>query len=104
MLLAAPAVATGAEVWRAFAVVGVLGGLTTFSTFSNFSAGIVQRLHDGHAGRAAAGVAAHLLGSLAATSAAFRLAAAPNRAPGRLNDGGARPLGAALQSGRGPGA
>ncbi|MBX3634875.1 MAG: fluoride efflux transporter CrcB [Rubrivivax sp.] len=69
----------GVEVWRAFAVVGVLGGLTTFSTFS---AEIVQRLRDGHAGWAAAGVAAHLLGSLAATFAGFAIAAALNAAPG----------------------
>lgn len=66
------AAATG-EPRASFVVVGLLGGLTTFSTFS---AEIVQRLRDGHAGWAAAGIAAHVLGSLAATIAGFALAAA----------------------------
>ncbi len=74
--LLAPALLAGAaagEARASFVVAGLLGGLTTFSTFS---AEIVQRLRDGHAGWAAAGVAAHVLGSLAATIAGYALAAA----------------------------
>ena len=52
--------------WRLFAVTGFLGGLTTFSTFS---AEVVMALQAGRLGWAAATVATHVLGSLAATLA-----------------------------------
>lgn len=70
--LAWPLLPADSGAWRAFIVVGLLGGLTTFSTFS---AEIVQRLRDGHAAWALAGVAAHVLGALGATVAGFALAA-----------------------------
>jgi CrcB protein len=52
--------------WRLFVVTGFLGGLTTFSAFS---AEVVTMLQAGRTGWAAATVAAHVLGSLAATVA-----------------------------------
>ena len=52
--------------WRLFVVTGFLGGLTTFSAFS---AEVVMLLQSGRTGWAAATVAAHVLGSLAATIA-----------------------------------
>ena len=52
--------------WRLFVITGFLGGLTTFSSFS---AEVVTLLQAGRTGWAAATVATHLLGSLAATVA-----------------------------------
>lgn len=54
--------------WRLFVVTGFLGGLTTFSTFS---AEIVSLLQAGRVAWAAAGIAAHVAGSLLATLAGF---------------------------------
>ncbi|MBX3603288.1 MAG: fluoride efflux transporter CrcB [Rubrivivax sp.] len=74
--LVAPSLLAGVaagEPRASFVIAGVLGGLTTFSTFS---AEIVQRLRDGQAVWAVAGIAAHVLGSLAATIAGFALAGA----------------------------
>lgn len=50
--------------WRLFAVTGFLGGLTTFSTFS---AEVVTQLTEGRLAWAAAGLAAHVLGSITLT-------------------------------------
>ena len=50
--------------WRLFIITGFLGGLTTFSTFS---AEIVTLLREGRLVWAGAGIAAHVLGSLAMT-------------------------------------
>jgi CrcB protein len=50
--------------WRLFVVTGFLGGLTTFSTFS---AEITHLLQQGRLVWAAAGISAHVIGSLAAT-------------------------------------
>lgn len=50
--------------WRLFIVTGFLGGLTTFSTFS---AEVVTQLMAGRTAWALAGVAAHVLGSIAMT-------------------------------------
>jgi len=52
--------------WRLFVITGFLGGLTTFSSFS---AEVVTLLQAGRNGWAAATVATHVLGSLAATVA-----------------------------------
>lgn len=52
--------------WRLFVVTGFLGGLTTFSSFS---AEVILLLQAGRTGWAAATVAAHVAGSLAATVA-----------------------------------
>jgi fluoride exporter len=50
--------------WRLFVITGFLGGLTTFSTFS---AEVVNALHAGRLGWAAATVGVHVVGSLALT-------------------------------------
>ena len=50
--------------WRLLVVTGFLGGLTTFSTFS---VEVVASLLEGRLGWAAATVAAHVAGSVAAT-------------------------------------
>ena len=52
--------------WRLFVITGFLGGLTTFSTFS---AEVVHLLQQGRTAWALGAVAAHVLGSLAATLA-----------------------------------
>lgn len=52
--------------WRLFVVTGFLGGLTTFSTFS---AEVAHLLQQGRLAWALGAVAAHVLGSLAATLA-----------------------------------
>ncbi len=52
--------------WRVFVITGFCGGLTTFSTFS---AEIVVLMQQGRAMWAVAAAAAHLLGSVAMTSA-----------------------------------
>jgi len=60
--------ASMAPEWRLFCITGFLGGLTTFSTFSAES---VQLLMAAQYGAALLHTAAHLLGSLAATSLGF---------------------------------
>lgn len=50
--------------WRLFIITGFLGGLTTFSTFS---AEVVDALHDGRIGWAAATIAVHVTGSVVMT-------------------------------------
>jgi len=57
--------------WRLALVTGFLGALTTFSTFS---IEVVTLLQQGHALRATATAAAHLLGSLVLTWAGIRSA------------------------------
>jgi len=54
--------------WRLLVITGFLGGLTTFSTFS---AEVSEQLMRGHYGTGAALAAAHLIGSLLLTIAAF---------------------------------
>ena len=54
--------------WRLFVVTGFLGGLTTFSAFSLEVATLLQQ---GRLVAAAAGIALHVGGSLAATLAGF---------------------------------
>lgn len=50
--------------WKLAIITGFLGALTTFSTFS---AEIITQIQDGRLGWAFAGIAAHVLGSLAMT-------------------------------------
>lgn len=58
------------ELWRLFAVTGLLGGFTTFSAFSAESLGLLQR---GDHALAAAHSLAHVLGALACAALGFAL-------------------------------
>ncbi|MBV8500574.1 MAG: fluoride efflux transporter CrcB [Paucibacter sp.] len=58
------------ELLKLLLVTGFLGGLTTFSSFSGESLAMLQR---GHFGLALSHTAVHVLGSLAAAAAGFRL-------------------------------
>jgi len=58
------------ELLKLLLVTGFLGGLTTFSSFSGESLAMLQR---GHYGLALTHSAVHVLGSLAAAAAGFKL-------------------------------